>query len=67
MKLEDLKTKTVDELNKLLLDNRKTQMNLRFELANGQLDKPHKIKETRRLIARIKTLITQKQQEAKAA
>ncbi len=67
MKAEELKTKTVDELNKLLLDQRKTQMNLRFELANGQLEKPHKIRETRREIARIKTILVQKQNEAKAA
>jgi len=67
MKTEELNTKTVDELNKLLLDNRKAQLNMRFELANGQLEKPHKIREARRLVARIKTVIAQKQKEAKAA
>ncbi len=67
MKTEELNTKTADELNKLLLENRKTQLNLRFELANGQLEKSHKIRETRRLVARIKTVIAQKQKEAKAA
>ena len=67
MKAEELKTKTIDELNKILLDTRKDQMNLRFELANGQLEKAHKIRETRRTIARIKTILTQKTNEAKAA
>lgn len=67
MKNEELKTKTVDELNKLLLDARKAQLNLRFELANGQLEKTHNMRETRRQIARIKTLIVQKNNEAKAA
>tara|TARA_Y100000590_G_scaffold465280_2_gene637147 strand:- start:16073 stop:16276 length:204 start_codon:yes stop_codon:yes gene_type:complete len=67
MKAEELKTKTIDELNKILLDVRKDQMNLRFELANGQLDKSHKIREARRTVARIKTIITQKTNEAKAA
>lgn len=67
MKAEELKTKTIDELNKILLDTRKDQMNLRFELANGQLDKAHKIREARRTVARIKTIITQKKNEAKAA
>ena len=67
MKAEELNTKTVDELNKVLLDTRKEQLNLRIQAANGQLEKSHKIKEARRLIARVKTLLAQKQQEQKAA
>lgn len=67
MKSEELRTKTGEELSKLLLDNKKAQMNLRFEQANGQLEKLHKIKELRRLTARIKTILSQKAVEEKAA
>lgn len=66
MKLEELKTKTTDELSKLLLEKRKEQLNLRFQLANGQLEKVHTMKEARRTVARIKTLINQKKAEEQA-
>ncbi|MGB4058128.1 MAG: 50S ribosomal protein L29 [Alphaproteobacteria bacterium] len=60
-KTEDFKAKTVDELQKSLLDARKTQMNLRFQRTGGQLEKTSEIRKTRRDIARIKTFINQKQ------
>ncbi len=63
MKSEELKTKTVDELAKLLLEKRKEQLNLRFLAANGQLDKTHQIRDTRRIVARIKTILGQKKSE----
>ena len=58
MKAEDLKTKTVDELHKLLIDSRKAQMNMRFQRSSGQLEKTHDIRATRRDIARIKTFMS---------
>jgi large subunit ribosomal protein L29 len=64
MKAEDLKTKTVDELKKLLLEKRKEQLNLRFQKANAQLEKTHQMRTARRTVARIKTYLTQKQQDA---
>lgn len=66
MKLEDLKTKTEDELKKLLLDTRKAQLNLRFQKANGQMEKTHEVRANRRLVARIKTLLNQKQSQVTA-
>ena len=66
MTLEDLKTKTIDELKKLLLDTRKAQFNLRFQKANGQLEKTHEFRAQRRLVARIKTLLNQKQADKAA-
>lgn len=62
MKAEDLKTKTVDELSKLLLDARKEQLNQRFQKSGGQLGKTSEIRKTRRNIARIKTFLSAKQQ-----
>lgn len=57
MKAEDLKTKTQDELKKLLLDERKAQFNMRFQRSNGQMEKTADIRKIRRNIARIKTFL----------
>ncbi len=63
MKAEDLKTKTPDELQKLLLDARKNQMNQRFQRTSGQLEKTADIRVLRRDIARIKTFMNAKTKE----
>lgn len=63
MKADDLKTKTEDELKKLLLEQRKNQFNLRFQRSGGTLEKTHDMRKTRRTIARIKTLLNMKQAE----
>jgi large subunit ribosomal protein L29 len=60
MKSEDLKAKTADELNKLLLDTRKEQMNMRFQRSSGQLENTAQMRKTRRNIARIKTQLSAK-------
>lgn len=64
MKAEDLKTKTKDELQKLLMDNRKAQFNLRFQKSGGTLDNTSEIRKTRRTIARIKTFLNQQGETA---
>ena len=63
---EELKTKTQDELKKLLLDQKKAQFNLRFQRSGGQLDNTAEIRKTRRTIARIKTFLNAKPIEEKA-
>lgn len=55
MKAEDLKGKSADELNKMLLDLKKEQVNQRFQKAAGQLEKMDGMRKTRRDVARIKT------------
>lgn len=66
MKAEDLKTKTLDELQKLLLDTRKDQMNQRFQRSQGTLENTALQRKTRRNIARIKTFLTMKKKEEAA-
>ena len=66
MKAEDLKTKTPDELTKLLLDARKEQMNMRFQRSSGQLENTAQIRNVRRKIAKIKTFLTVNAAPAKA-
>jgi len=53
---EDLRTRTDDQLSGELADLKREQFNLRFQAATNQLERPARIKEVRRDIARIKTL-----------
>lgn len=56
----ELKSMTIDELQAELLSLRKDQFTLRLKKANGALDKTHLIKEVRKTIARVKTIMTEK-------
>jgi large subunit ribosomal protein L29 len=60
MKASDVRSKTADELKDQLVDLKKEQFNLRFQRATQQLEKPARIREVRRDIARIKTILGQK-------
>lgn len=55
-KIEDMRTKTDDQLTADLGDLKKEAFNLRFQAATNQLEKPSRIREVRRTIAQIKTL-----------
>jgi large subunit ribosomal protein L29 len=61
MKADDLRAKTVDELKDQLVTLKKEQFNLRFQQASGQLENTARVRQVRRDIARIKTLLTEKQ------
>ncbi len=54
--IDDLKTRTDDQLNDQLGELKREQFNLRFQAATNQLEKPSRIREVRRTIARIRTL-----------
>ena len=58
--VEDLKAKTVIELSEDLVAAKKELFNLRFQNATNQLDNTARIKDVRRNIARIRTVMTQK-------
>ena len=58
--LEELKTLSVADLQAQLVDAKKELFNLRFQNATNQLDNTSRIKEVRKNIARIQTVITQK-------
>ena len=58
--VEELKGKSVEELNKDLVAAKKELFNLRFQNATNQLDNTARIKEVRKNIARINTVITEK-------
>ena len=64
MKAGDLRTKSADELKESLVDLRKEQFNLRFQQASGQLENTARVRQVRRDISRIKTILRDKQQAA---
>ena len=62
MKATDLVGKTPDELKDTLLGLKKEQFNLRFQKASGQLENTARVRQVRRDIARIKTVLGSKTQ-----
>ena len=58
--LNDLKLKNIDELKEDLVAAKKELFNLRFQNATNQLDNTSRIKEVRKNIAKIETIITEK-------
>jgi large subunit ribosomal protein L29 len=64
VKASDLRTKTVDELKDSLMDLRKERFNLRFQKASGQLENTARVRQVRRDIARVKTILRDMQQAA---
>ena len=62
--VEDLNARSAAELAQDLVAAKKELFNLRFQNATNQLDNTARIKEVRKNIARIQTVITQKQKEA---
>ncbi len=58
--IDDLKQKTDDQLQQQLTNLKREQFNLRFQAATNQLEKPSRVREVRRTIARIRTLQNQR-------
>lgn len=67
MKAEELRKKTSEELHKELLDLRKEQFNLRMQRGVGQATRVHQFKLNRKNIARVKTVMNEKQMADKAS
>ena len=65
-KFEDLRVKSDDQLQADLSELKREAFNLRFQAATNQLERPARIREVRRDIARIKTLQTERSHSAKA-
>ncbi len=59
MKVADLRSKSNDELTEKLLALRKESFNLRFQKATGQLENTARVRQVRRDIARVKTILNQ--------
>jgi large subunit ribosomal protein L29 len=66
-KYADIKVKTDDQVVEQLAELKREAMNLRFQAATSQLEKPSRVREVRRDIARLKTLQAQRVAEAAKA
>ena len=60
MKVEDVRAKSDDELKEQLLDLRKEAFNLRFQTASGQLENTARVRQVRRDLGRIKTILNER-------
>ncbi len=65
--IADLRTRTDDELTTALGELKREAFNLRFQAATSQMEKPSRVREVRRDIARIKTLQTERARSALVA
>ena len=65
--IDDLKAASDDQLQQQLSELTREQFNLRFQSATNQLEKPSRVREVRRTIARIKTLQSQRARVAEPA
>jgi large subunit ribosomal protein L29 len=66
-KKDDIKVATDDQLASQLGELKREQFNLRFQSATNQLEKPSRVREVRRTIARIKTLQSARSRDAAKA
>jgi large subunit ribosomal protein L29 len=64
MKAEDIRTKTLDQLNEELENLCKEAFNMRFQRVSGQLENTARVRAVRRDIARIKTILGEKTAQA---
>lgn len=65
MKINEIRELTTEELNKKLEELKEELFNLRFASATGNLEKPSRIREIRKTIARIKMVIREREIESK--
>ncbi|MCD8391241.1 MAG: 50S ribosomal protein L29 [Firmicutes bacterium] len=66
MKINELREKSTAELEEALAENKHELFNLRFQNAINQLDNPHRITEVKKTIARILTIIRERELESSA-
>jgi len=64
MKIDEVRGKSDDELREQLSELRKEAFNLRFQRASGQLENTARVREVRRTIARVETVLGQRAEQA---
>lgn len=65
MKTSDIRKMSNEEINTKITEIKGELWNLRFASASGQLEKPHRINELRKTIARMKTILNERKEEEK--
>ncbi|MEG0283706.1 MAG: 50S ribosomal protein L29 [Erysipelotrichales bacterium] len=61
MRIEEIRELSIEELNDKVLELKKELFDMRFQQATGQLEQPSELSKTKKTIARIKTVITEKE------
>lgn len=64
--LKDIRKMSVEEINKKIVDLKEELFNLKFQAALGNIEKPARMNEIKRTIARLKTVLTEKENASKA-
>ena len=65
MKVNEIRQLSTEEINDKLVETKQELFNLRFQQATGSLEKPHRINELRKLVARMKTILRERELESK--
>jgi len=63
MKTDEIKKLTTDEINTKIIEIKNELFELRMKQATGSLDKTHKINELRKTVARLKTILAEKEKD----
>ena len=63
MKMEELRKLSTEELNNRIKENKEELFNLRFQQATGNLEKPVRLRELRKQVAKMKTIIRERELE----
>jgi len=66
MKAKEIRELSLDEVQRKAEELKQEMFNLRFRHSNGQLESPQKIKQTRRTIARVQTLLRERERQQTA-
>ena len=64
MKVKEIRELSTEEIQKKLVETKKELFNLRFQQATGNLEKPSRIRDLRHTVARMKTVLKERQVEA---
>lgn len=61
MEMKEIRKLTTEEINKKIVENKDELFNLRFASATGSLEKPHRVKALRHEVARLKTVLKERE------
>ena len=63
MKINEIRKMSTEDINKKIVELKEELFNLRFSASTGSLEKPHKMKELRHTVARLKTVLKEREKE----
>ena len=67
MKVNEIRELSTEEINKKLVESKQELFNLRFRQATGELEKPSRLRELRHTVARMKTVLKERENQESVA